>query len=229
MLQVVLFQVGNHSVAEAPGFQRHQVVLLTPHLINDVEVLGTDAGIRLEPDIVLGLHEVKEVVVVPLDQLPVLPGSVALGELEAILDQTLQALKSPQENPFGLGGHLLGDIRAIHPVGGLVLGGEDQLPPVETIASVIQGLQISIAEGQKSGVHPALVALLAFPFQVHLALGGDNGLDVVGLPQGLHPHIVIHAKQDVFQVSPGKAILRDFADAANNKNIVKKRKELKNK
>ena len=214
MLQVVLFQVGDHGVTEAPGFQGDQVVLLTPHLIDGVEVFGADAGIRLEPNVVLGLHEVKEVVVVPLDQLPVLPGSVALGELEAILDQTLQALKSPQENPFGLGGHLLSDVWIIHPVSGLVLGSQNQLPPVEAIASVIQGLQITIAECQQPSIHPALVALLAFPLQVHLTLGGDNGFDIVGLPQGFHPHIVVHAEQDVLQVSPGKAVLRDFADAA---------------
>ena len=125
MLQVVLFQIGDQVIAEAPGFQGYQVVLLTPHLINGVEVFGTDAGIRLEPNIVLGLHEVEEVVVVPLDQLPVLPGAVTLGELEAISDQALQPLKGPQENPFGLSSHLLGDIRIVHPVSGLVPGGQD--------------------------------------------------------------------------------------------------------
>ena len=137
---------------------------------------------KLEPDIVLGLHEVIEVVVVPLDQLPVLPGSIALGELEAVPDKALQPLKGPQENPFGLSGHLLGDVRVIHPVSRLVLGGKNQLPTVEAVASIIQGLQVSIAEGQQPSIHPPLVALFAFPFQVHLALGGDNGLDVVGLP-----------------------------------------------
>ena len=123
MLQVVLFEVGDHGIAEAPGFQWNQVVLLTPHLINGVEVLGTDAGICFETDIVLRIHEIKEVVVVPFDQLPVAPGTVALGKLEAIPDQILQAFKGPQENPLGLGGHLLGNVRIVHPAGGLVLGG----------------------------------------------------------------------------------------------------------
>src|SRR5699024_8387010 len=44
--------------------------------------------------------------------------------------------------------------------------------------------------------------------------GSDNGLDVVGLAQGLHSHIVIHTEQDVFKVGPGKTVLGDFADAA---------------
>src|SRR5699024_310263 len=102
-------------------------VLLTPHLINGIEVLGTDAGICFEADIILRLHEVEEVVIVPLDKLPVAPGTVAFSELKAIPDKTLQALKGPQKNPFGLGSHLLGDIRVIHPTGGLVPGGQDQL------------------------------------------------------------------------------------------------------
>jgi len=45
-------------------------------------------------------------------------------------------------------------------------------------------------------------------------LGGHDGLDVVGLPQRLHPHIIIHAQQNVFQVGAGKAVFRNFADAA---------------
>ena len=120
MLQVVVFQIGNQVIAEAPCFQWGQVILLAaPHLINGIEVLGTDAGICFEADIVLRLHEVEEVVIVPLDKLPVAPGAVAFSELKAILDKTLQALKSPQKNPFGLGGHLLGDVRVVHPVGRL--------------------------------------------------------------------------------------------------------------
>ena len=76
----------------------------------------------------------------------VAPGTVALGELEAVPNETLQALKGPQKNPFGLGSHLFGDVRVIYPVGRLVPGGQDQLPPVEAITAVVQGLQVSVAE-----------------------------------------------------------------------------------
>ena len=59
MLQVVLFQIGDQVIAETSGFQWNQIVLLAPHLINGVEVLGADTGVRFETDIVLRLHEVK--------------------------------------------------------------------------------------------------------------------------------------------------------------------------
>ncbi len=32
--------------------------------------------------------------------------------------------------------------------------------------------------------------------------------------QGFHPHIIVHTKQGVFEVSTGEAVLRDLADAA---------------
>ena len=47
-----------------------------------------------------------------------------------------------------------------------------------------------------------------------LPLRGHDGLDIVGLAQGFHPHIVVHAEQGVLQVSTGEAVLRDLADAA---------------
>src|SRR5699024_8124626 len=140
VLQIVFFQVGDQVITEATGFQRYQVVLLTPHLVNGVKVFGADTGIRFETDVVLSFHEVEEIVVVPPDQLLVAPGTVALGELEAVPNETLQALKGPQENSFGLSSHLLGDIRVICPVGGLVSGGQDQLSPVEAVRAIIQGL-----------------------------------------------------------------------------------------
>ena len=67
---------------------------------------------------------------------------------------------------------------------------------------------------QQAGVHPALIALLALALQIHLPLCGHDGLDIVSLAQGFHPHIVVHAEQGVLQVSTGEAVLRNLADAA---------------
>ena len=75
-------------------------------------------------------------------------------------------------------------------------------------------LQIAIAKRQQAGVHPTLITLLALALQVHLPLCGHDGLDIVGLAQGFHPHIIVHAEQGVFEVGTGKAVLRDLADAA---------------
>ena len=41
----------------------------------------------------------------------------------------------------------------------------------------------------------------------HLALRSDDGFDVIGLTQRLHPHIVVHTQQNVFQISTGETVL----------------------
>ena len=59
----------------------------------------------------------------------------------------------------------------------------------------------AITERKKTGKHPALITLLALAFQVHFALCSHDGFYIVGLTQSFHPHIIIHAQQDVFPVS----------------------------
>ena len=85
---------------------------------------------------------------------------------------------------------------------------------VKAITAVKESLQVAIAECQQPGAHPSLIALLAFTLQIHFTLCGDDGFDIVGLPQGLHPHIIVHTQQNVFQVGAGKTVLGNFADAA---------------
>ena len=46
------------------------------------------------------------------------------------------------------------------------------------------------------------------------SLGGDDGFYIVGLAQGFHPHIIVHAQKDMLQASTGKPVLGYFPDAA---------------
>ena len=77
-----------------------------------------------------------------------------------------------------------------------------------------QKVTITIAECQQPGKHPALITLLALAFQVHFALCSHDGFYIVGLTQSFHPHIIIHAQQDVFQIGTGKTVFRNLPDAA---------------
>ena len=77
--------------------------------------------------------------------------------------------------------HLLGNIRIVHTIGRLLFCGQDQLAAVKAVAAVVEGLQIAIGECQQPGIHPPLIALDAFAFQIHLALCGNDGFDIVGL------------------------------------------------
>ena len=136
------------------------------------------------------------------------------GEKTGHLDKKGRRLRMSPKDALDLCCHLLGNVRVVHTGQGLVLGGQDELAAVETVRAVIQCLQIAVAERQQAGVHPALIALLALALQVHLPLCGHDGLNIVGLAQGFHPHIIVHAEQGVFEVSTGEAVLRNFADAA---------------
>ena len=75
-------------------------------------------------------------------------------------------------------------------------------------------MQIAVGERQQAGVHPPLIALDAFAFQIHLALCGNNGFDIVGLLQRIHFHIIIHKKMNVFQIGAGKPVVGYFCNAA---------------
>ena len=75
-------------------------------------------------------------------------------------------------------------------------------------------MEIAIAECQQPGEHPALIALLALLFQIHAALCGDQRLDIVGLPQGFHAHVIVDQQMDVLEICPGKAVLGHLAHAA---------------
>ena len=76
MLQIEFLGIGNHGVAEAAGFQRSKRIFLAPHPIDFIEILGADGRIRFTPDVSLGIHEIKDIVVVTFDRFPVFPDTV---------------------------------------------------------------------------------------------------------------------------------------------------------
>ena len=91
---------------------------------------------------------------------------------------------------------------------------QDQLPAIEAVAPVIQGLQVTVGKSQDTRVHPALIALFSLLLQIHLALRGHQGFHIIGLLQGFYPHIVVDHKETVFQICPCKAVFGDFSHAA---------------
>ena len=73
----------------------------------------------------------------------------------------MQSLDCPEEYSLSLGAHLFGDIRIVDSVRWLVLCREDNLPPEEADAPVVQTLQRSVAKSEKTDVQIALIALLS--------------------------------------------------------------------
>ena len=79
---------------------------------------------------------------------------------------------------------------------------------------VIQRGQRTVAEAEEPGVNVPLVALDTLALQVQLGFGGHDGLDIVGLGQGVHVHVVVDHQQAAFQIGTGKAVVLHFLDAA---------------
>ena len=97
-------------------------VVLTPLLINVVELLGADGVVRLKAEVALGLHKVDDIVAAALDGVHVGSGFGADREAEVILHQPVQSYQTPQQDAFQLGAHLLHKEGVVRAVGRLVLG-----------------------------------------------------------------------------------------------------------
>jgi len=146
MFQIEFLGIGNHGVAEAASFQRCKGIFFAPHPIDFIEILGADGLIRFTPDVSLGIHEIKDIVIITLDRFPVSTDAVTLRKLKVVGNKPLQAFKCPQEDALGFGFHLLCKVRIVSPVNRLFFGGQHKLSTVKTIAVVIQSLQITVTE-----------------------------------------------------------------------------------
>ena len=77
----------------------------------------------------------------------------------------------------------------------------------------MQGGERTVAEAKKTHIELALVALNTLTLHVHLALGGHDGFDIVGLWQGAHVHIIVHHQELVLQVRTAEPVALDLLDA----------------
>ena len=146
MLQIKFLRIGNHGVAEAAGFQRGKGVFLAPQAIDSVEVFGTDGRIRFAPDVSLGIHEVKNIVIITLDRFPIFTDAITLRKLKIVRHKPLQAFKCPEENALCLGFHFLCKVGIVSSVRRLLLGGQHKLSAIKSVTAIIKSLQITVAE-----------------------------------------------------------------------------------
>ena len=75
-------------------------------------------------------------------------------------------------------------------------------------------MQIAVAEGEKPGIHPSLIALSAFLFQIHPPLRGDERLDIVGLLERFHAHVVVNHQVNMLKICTGKTVFGYLSNAA---------------
>lgn len=142
-------------------------IILTPQLVDLVEIFGTDGEICLIAKVALRVQKIKDVVAVPFDGLQIGGSFGTDRELVAVPQQSLQAIQTPQQDAFQFCGQGFYKERVIFPVCWAVFGSQDELPPPETVRVVVQSGQRTIAKAEKPGVDVALVTLDALALNVH--------------------------------------------------------------
>ncbi len=133
--------------------------------------------------------------------------------LIVVPNQPMQTLQTPEEDAFLFPQQLVHQKWIIRSACGPVFGSQHDLAAEEAIGLVVQGGQRTVSEAEEAHIQLALVALDALALHVYLALGGHDGLDIVGLGQGAHIHIVIHHQELVFQVCATEPVALHLLDA----------------
>ena len=182
-------------------------------LFANIDCLGVGFAVCFELDVSLGLQELDHIVAAALDRLHILSGLTGNAELIVVPDQPVQPLQTPEEDPLLFPQQLVHQKRIVRSACGPVFGGQHDLAAKETVGLVVQGGQRTVSEAEEPDIELALVALNALALHVHLALGRDDGFDIVGLGQGTHIHIVIHHQQLVFQVCTAETVVLYLLDA----------------
>ena len=206
---LILYKLGADPVG-GHGLLR---VVVAPSCVGFIDRLGAGFAVCPKADIALGLQELDHVVAAALDRLHVLSGLTRNAELIIVPDQPVQPLQTPEKDTLLFPQQLVHQKRIVCSACGPVFGGQHNLAAKETVGLVVQGGQRTVAEAKKTHIELALVTLDALALHIHLALGGHDGLDIIGLGQGAHVHIVIYHQELVFQIRAAEPVALDLLDA----------------
>ena len=186
------FLVFGQVQAETALGQRRIGVVLAPELVRLVELRGAGLSLAEEVEIPLRVQKLHHVIPVGHGGLHIRFCLFAQCELVILPDQALQAAEAPEEDALRICGELLREIRIVLAVRVFFLRREDDLPAKEALAAIIEGFQRSVAEAEEADIDITLITLLALLFQIQGKLCCDNELEVIGIRQGLHLHVVVH-------------------------------------
>jgi hypothetical protein len=95
MFQVVFLLMLGKIGAEALGGHRLSGVVITPQLINSIEILGGDLGICFETEVAFRFHELHNVVAFLDGRFHIYLHSFTDGEVVIVPDQPSKTFQSP--------------------------------------------------------------------------------------------------------------------------------------
>ena len=156
-------------------------VIVAPTGIGFIDCLGAGFAVGFESDIALGLQKLDHIVAAALDRLHILSGLARNAELIVVPDQPVQPLQTPEKDALLFPQQLVHQKRIVRSACGPVFGGQHDLAAKEAVGLGVQGGERTVSEAEKTHIELALIALNALALHIHLALGGHDVLDIVGL------------------------------------------------
>ena len=112
------------------------------------------------------------------------------GQCHRFLPEGIPSFRAQRKVTGDGGALLLHEEGVVCAVGGLVLGGQDELAAEKAIRVVVQRSQRTVAKTEKPGVAVSLIALDTLALQVQLGFGSHDGLDIIRFREGVHVHVV---------------------------------------
>ena len=206
---LILYKLGADPVG-GHGLLR---VVVAPSCVGFIDRLGAGLAVCPKADIALGLQKLDQIVAAALDRLHIFFGFARNAELIIVPDQPVQPLQTPEKDTLLFPQQFVHQKRIVRSACRPVFGGQHDLAAKEAVGLVVQGGQRTVAEAKKTHIELTLIALDTLAFHVHLALGCDDGFDIVGLGQGAHIHIIVHHQELVFQIRAAEPIALDLLDA----------------
>ena len=137
-----------------------QGIVFAPEFVCLIQIPGAGPGIRFEPEVALGFHEVYQVVSICHGIFHVGFGPVAEGKLVVVPDQSLQAFQRPQKDTLFFAAKLFGKVRIVFSVRVPLLCFQNDLSAEKTETAVVKGLQCPVAKGKEPYPDICLIALL---------------------------------------------------------------------
>ena len=199
--------------ADAVGRHGLLCVIVAPSCIGFIDRLGAGFAVCPKADIALGLQKLDHIVAAALDRLHIFFGFARNAELIVVPDQPVQPIQTPEKDAFLFPQQLVHQKRIVRSACGPVFGGQHDLAAKETVGLIVQGRQRTVSKAEEPNIELALVALDALALHIHLAFGGHDGLDIIGLGQGAQIHIIVHHQELVFKVCTAEPVAFHLLDA----------------
>ena len=168
-----------------------------------------------EADVPGRLHELDDVVRLPLHRVEILLHTIADRKPVSLPDQPFQAFQTPEEDSLFLRNQLVREVSVVHPVVRFLPDLDDHLAAVEAVRAVVQSGKGPVPESHDPEGQADLLALPELPLDICLVLHRHKALQRPCVRQRIKVHVIIHHQQFADLIGLCEAVGDQFLNAAH--------------